>query len=66
MASNFLKDVGKKVAFYAFAVFNMFLYAGLSMRSSAFFKKDTEQDKLQYAIGKRTYFFKSAILIQGQ
>ena len=37
--------------FYLFGVFSYFLYFGLSIKSGAFFKKNTEQDNLQYAIG---------------
>jgi hypothetical protein len=52
MESNLLSDVGKKLAFYAFAFFSMFMYGGLSVASGAAFKKTTEQDRLKYAIGE--------------
>lgn len=38
-------------AFYIFGLFNYCLYIALAMRSGAFFKRPTEQDKLQLAIG---------------
>lgn len=40
------------VAYYWFAILNYFLYIGLSIQSREFFRKDTEQDKNQYLIGK--------------
>ncbi len=51
MVTNVLHQVLSGLAFYVFAVCNWFLYLGLFMKSGAFFKKDTEQDRLQYAIG---------------
>jgi len=38
-------------AYYGFALFNWSLYLAISIYSGSFFKKDTEQDKLQYSIG---------------
>jgi hypothetical protein len=40
------------LAYYSFAVFNCALYLGLSLYSREFFRKDTEKDKNQYAIGR--------------
>jgi len=40
--------------FYLFALFNWFLYLGLAIYSGSFFKNNTEQDKLQLAIGTST------------
>lgn len=41
-----------KVALYSFGIFNWFLYLGLAISGGSFFKKETEQDVLQLAIGK--------------
>ena len=41
-----------KTALYTFAILNWFLYLGLAISSGSFFKKATEQDRLQLAIGK--------------
>ena len=43
--------LGKNLAWYAFAVFGYFLYLGLVIKSGMFFRKETEQDKLQLSIG---------------
>jgi len=40
--------------FYLVALFNWFLYLGLTIYSGSFFKNNTEQDKLQLAIGTST------------
>lgn len=50
MANN-VTTFFKGLAFYALAFFNLFLFVIALMRSGLWFKKDTEQDKLQYAIG---------------
>jgi hypothetical protein len=42
-----------KVALYSFGIFNWFLYLGLAISNGSFFKKETEQDRLQLAIGKK-------------
>lgn len=51
MASSFVRQLVGKVSFYSFGLFNYFLFLGLFIKNGTFFKKDTEQDKLQYDIG---------------
>jgi pimeloyl-ACP methyl ester carboxylesterase len=51
MASSFVKHLLGRVSFYFFAIFNWFLFLGLSIKTGTFFTRDSEQDKLQYAIG---------------
>lgn len=46
-----LRQLAWTVFFYAFGVFNWCLYLGLALKSGSFFKKDTEQDQLRFAIG---------------
>jgi hypothetical protein len=41
-----------KIALYSFGLLNWFLYLGLAISSGSFFKKDTEQDRLQLDIGE--------------
>jgi hypothetical protein len=38
--------------FYAFGLFNWCLYLSISVYTGSFFRKDSEQDRLQLAIGK--------------
>ncbi|EXJ83867.1 hypothetical protein A1O1_07495 [Capronia coronata CBS 617.96] len=56
MASSFFRKALKSVSFYAFGLFNWFLFLGLFVRSGTFFKKDSEQDKLQYAIARDRFW----------
>ncbi|KAL2426456.1 hypothetical protein ABEF95_006867 [Exophiala dermatitidis] len=56
MAANVLTQVVKSASFYAFGVFNWFLYLAFSVQSGAFFKRDSEQDKLQYAIARDQFW----------
>jgi hypothetical protein len=51
MASSFVRQLIGQIVFYAFGLFNYFLFLGLFIKNGTFFKKDTEQDKLQYDIG---------------
>ena len=51
MATGFLGSLLRNAAFYSFGFFNLCLFLGLFIKNGTFFKKDTEQDKLQYAIG---------------
>lgn len=41
-----------KVALYGFGLLNWFVYLGLAITSGSFFKRDTEQDRLQLQIGE--------------
>ena len=43
-----------KLALYSFGIFNWFLYLGLAISSGSFFKKETEKDRLQLAIGEQS------------
>lgn len=54
MASSFIKHLLGRVAFYSFGIFNWFLFLGLFIKNGTFFRRDSEQDKLQYAIGMYT------------
>ncbi len=51
MAQSTLLRLLSLVAYYWFACLNYFLYLGLSLHSGEFFRRDTEHDKNQYAIG---------------
>jgi fucose permease len=44
-----------KIALYSFGLLNWFLYLGLAISSGSFFKKDTEQDRLQLDIGELSW-----------
>ena len=46
-----VKPLLYQLLFYAFGLFNWFLYLGLAISNRSFFKKDTEQDRLQLALG---------------
>ena len=50
MASS-LQSLVNHLVVYSFGVLNFFFYLGLVVNSGSFFKKQTEQDKLQLAIG---------------
>ncbi|EXJ79906.1 hypothetical protein A1O3_08191 [Capronia epimyces CBS 606.96] len=56
MASSFFRQILKIVSFYTFGVLNWLLYLGLFIKTGAFFKKDSEQDKLQYAIARDQFW----------
>ncbi|KAL6243267.1 hypothetical protein RBB50_009819 [Rhinocladiella similis] len=56
MASNLFQRLLGRALFYLFGVFSYFLYFGLSIKSGAFFKKNTEQDNLQYAIARDRFW----------
>ena len=46
-----VKSLLYQLTFYAFGLFNWFLYLGIAIYTKSFFKKDTEQDRLQLALG---------------
>lgn len=52
MASTMLGLIFRQTSFYSFGFFNWCLFLGLFIKNGTFFKKDTEQDKLQFAIGQ--------------
>jgi hypothetical protein len=52
MAPSFLGLLFRNASFYSFGFFNWCLFLGLFIKNGTFFKKDTEQDKLQLAIGQ--------------
>jgi len=56
MASSFVRQLVGKVSFYSFGLFNYFLFLGLFIKNGTFFKKDTEQDKLQYDIERDRFW----------
>ncbi|KIX09940.1 uncharacterized protein Z518_01021 [Rhinocladiella mackenziei CBS 650.93] len=56
MASTFLSQVLERTSFYSFGVFNFFLFLGLFIKNGTFFKKDSEQDRLQYAIDQDRFW----------
>ncbi|KIV77363.1 hypothetical protein PV11_09163 [Exophiala sideris] len=56
MASSFIKHLLGRVAFYSFGVFNWFLFLGLFIKNGTFFRRDSEQDKLQYAIERDRFW----------
>jgi hypothetical protein len=41
-----------QLLFYAFGLFNWCLYLSIALYKGSFFRKDSEQDRLQLAIGK--------------
>lgn len=41
-----------QLLFYAFGLFNWCLYLSIAIYNGSFFRKDSEQDRLQLAIGK--------------
>ncbi len=52
MASGLVGLLVRRTSFYAFGFFNLCLFLGLFIKNGTFFKKDTEKDKLQFAIGQ--------------
>jgi hypothetical protein len=52
--SGSLAQLALKLALYSFGIFNWFLYLGLAISSGSFFKKETEKDRLQLAIGEES------------
>jgi hypothetical protein len=42
-----------QLLFYAFGLFNWCLYLSIAIYKGSFFRKDSEQDRLQLAIGTR-------------
>jgi ABC-type transport system involved in cytochrome bd biosynthesis fused ATPase/permease subunit len=46
-----------RLALYSFGILNWFLYLGIAISSGSFFKKVTEKDRLQLAIGEGTRHF---------
>jgi succinate-acetate transporter protein len=51
MSSNILGLLFRRAAFYSFGLFNWLLFLGLFVKNGTFFKKRTEKDELQWAIG---------------
>lgn len=51
MAPPFLRRLLGRVSYYSFGIFNWFLFLGLFMKNGTYFKKDSEKDRLQFAIG---------------
>ncbi|KIX96854.1 uncharacterized protein Z520_07574 [Fonsecaea multimorphosa CBS 102226] len=56
MASTFLGRLIRQVSFYSFGFFNWCLFLGLFVKNGTFFRKDTEQDKLQFAIERDRFW----------
>lgn len=54
MSSTTTQKTLNNFLFYAFALWAYYLYFVLAFRSGLFFKKDSEQDRLQFAIGSLT------------
>jgi hypothetical protein len=51
MARSSLDRLVTNLAFYSYGIFSLLLYLALSLRSGEFFRKFSEKDTLQYAIG---------------
>ncbi|RVX71153.1 hypothetical protein B0A52_03519 [Exophiala mesophila] len=54
--ANGVTKVFTGLAFYAYAFFNLFSFIFVLMINGVWFRKDTEQDKLQYAIAKDQFW----------
>lgn len=50
--ASIVRNVGSHVAFYGFGLLMLFVYWGMSIVSGSFFKRESEKDKLELAIGK--------------
>ncbi|OCT50712.1 putative alpha/beta fold family hydrolase [Cladophialophora carrionii] len=56
MASSVIGLLFRRASFYAFGFFNWCLFLGLFIKNGTFFKKDTEQDELQFAIERDRFW----------
>lgn len=52
MARTLLNRLITSIALYAYGVFSLFLYLALFIKNGEYFRKFSEQDKLQYAISE--------------
>ena len=51
--ASIVRNVGSHVAFYGFGLLMLLVYLGTSIVSRSFFKRESEKDRLELAIGKR-------------
>ena len=50
--ASVVRDVGSHMAYYGFGLLMLFVYTGMALVSGSFFRRESEKDRLELAIGK--------------